>query len=82
MRSRNKLPSIFRDQCSVLALGSPLMDGRAKNTHMEGKLAREVIHATGMHETEGVAHCFSTQNALACDGTDPTIGKGGCHDTA
>lgn len=58
------------------------MDSRVRNTHVESKLAREVIHATGMHEAEGVTHCFSTQHALACDGADPTIGKGGCHHTA
>lgn len=49
---------------------------------MESKLAREVIHAAGVHEAEGVAHCFSAQHALACDGADPAIGQGGCHDTA
>lgn len=42
-----------------LALGSWQMDGRARSTHMESKLAREVIHAAGVHEAEGVAHCFS-----------------------
>lgn len=70
-------------QCPFfLALGLWQMDGRARSTHMEGKLAREVVHATGVHETESVAHCLSAQNALACDGADPTVGQGGCHDTA
>lgn len=49
---------------------------------MEGKLAREVIHATGVHEAEGVAHGFRTQHALPCDGADAAIGKSGRHDTA
>lgn len=49
---------------------------------MEGKLAGEVIHAARMHEAEGVAHGFSTQHALPCDGADAAIGKSGCHDTA
>lgn len=58
------------------------MDSRAGNTHMEGKLAREVIHATGMHEAEGVAHSLSTQHTLARDGADAAIGKSGRHDAA
>lgn len=58
------------------------MDGRVRGTHVEGKLAREVIHATGVHEAEGVAHCFSTQDALPRDGADPAVGQGGCHDAA
>lgn len=51
-------------------------------THMEGKLAREVIHATGMHEAEGVADSFSTQNTLPCDWTNTSIGQCGSHDTS
>lgn len=27
-------------------------------------------------------HGFRTQHALSSDGADPTIGQGGCHDTA
>lgn len=65
-----------------LAPGSWQMNGKARGTHMEGKLAREVVHAAGVHEAEGVAHCFSAQHTLACDGADPAIGQGGCHDTA
>ena len=49
---------------------------------MEGELAREVIHAAGVHEAEGVPHSFSTQHALACDGADATVGESGCHDAA
>lgn len=55
---------------------------RAGDTHMEGELAREVIHAAGVHEAEGVPHGFSTQHALACDGADATVGESGCHDAA
>lgn len=63
-------------------LGSWQTDSRAGNTHVEGELAREVIHATGVHEAEGVAHGFRTQHALPCDGADAAIGKSGRHDTA
>lgn len=49
---------------------------------MEGKLAREVIHATGMHEAEGVADSFSAQNTLPCDWTNTSIGQCGSHDTS
>jgi hypothetical protein len=49
---------------------------------MEGKLAREVIHATGMHEAEGVAHGLGAQHALPCDRADAAIGQSGRHDTA
>lgn len=75
--------SVFKDPVSTL-LGTVLasMCEKAGDTHVEGKLAREVIHATGMHQAEGVAHCFSAQHALASNGADPTIGQSGCHDTA
>lgn len=49
---------------------------------MEGKLAREVVHAAGMHEAEGVPHGFRAQDALARDGADATVGKSGRHDAA
>lgn len=57
-------------------------DSRAGDTHMEGELTREVIHAAGVHEAEGVPHGFSAQHALACDGADATVGESGCHDAA
>lgn len=76
-------PPTFRESVfSLPGYGLVQMDGRARNTHVEGKLAREVIHAAGVHEAEGVAYSFSAQYALSCDGTDPTIGQGSCHDTA
>lgn len=49
---------------------------------MKGELAREVVHAAGVHEAEGVPHGLGTQDALACDRADATVGKGGCHDAA
>lgn len=42
-------------------------------THVKGKLAGEVIHATGVHETESVADGLGTEHTLACDWTDPSI---------
>ena len=47
---------------------------------MEGELAREVVHSTGVHETEGVAHSLSAQNTVPCDWTDSTVCQGGGHD--
>lgn len=58
------------------------MDGRARRTHVEGKLAREVVHAAGVHEAEGVADGFGAQHALPGDGADAAIGQGGRHDAA
>lgn len=51
-------------------------------THMEGKLSREVVHATGMHEAQGVTNSLSAQHALACDCTNAPIGQRGSHDTS
>lgn len=48
---------------------------------MEGELAREVIHATGVHEAERVTYGLGAEHALACDGAEPTIGQSGGHDT-
>lgn len=50
-------------------------------THMESKLSREVVHATGVHETKGVPHGLRAQNTLPCDWAESPIGQGGCHDT-
>lgn len=55
---------------------------RFLGTHLEGKLSREVVHPTGMHETQGVADCLSAQHALACGWTNTPIGQRGCHDTS
>lgn len=51
-------------------------------THMESKLAREVVHATGVHKTESVSHSLCTQHVLACDWTDSSVSQSGRYDTA
>lgn len=51
-------------------------------THVKGKLAREVVHAAGVHETESVSDGLGTERTLACDWTDPSISQCGCHDAA
>lgn len=51
-------------------------------THVEGKLSREVVHAAGVHETQGVANGFSAQHTLACDWTNTSIGQCGSHDAS
>ena len=48
---------------------------------MEGKLSREVVHATGVHEAQGVPDSSGAQNTLFCDWTDAPVGQGGGHDT-
>ncbi len=48
-------------------------------THTKSHLAGEVIHATGMHETQSISHGLSAQNTLACDWTDPSVGQSGSH---
>lgn len=55
---------------------------KSKGAHMKGELSGKVIHATGVHETQGVAHSFSTQYTITCDWTNPPIGKRGSHDTS
>lgn len=50
------------------------------DTHMEGELSREVIHATGVHETKRVAHRLRAQHTLACDWAEAAVGQRGCHD--
>ena len=48
---------------------------------MEGKLSGEVVHATGVHEAQGVPDSSGAQNTLFCDWTDAPVGQGGGHDT-
>lgn len=50
-------------------------------TYMESKPSREVVHATGVHQTQRVLHRLLTQHTLTCDWADATICQGGCHDT-
>jgi len=40
---------------------------------MKGKLARKVVHAARVHETESVSDGLGTEHTLACDWTDPSI---------
>lgn len=61
---------------------SAVSEGWCHGTHMKSHLAREVIHATGVHETQRVSYCLSAQDALACDWTDPSVGQGGSHYTS
>lgn len=49
-------------------------------THVESKLAREVVHATGVHEAQCVAHGFRAEHTLARDGAEATVGQCGSHD--
>ena len=48
---------------------------------MEGHLPREVVHAAGVHETQGVPYGLGTQHPLACDWADAPMGQRGGHDT-
>lgn len=49
---------------------------------MEGELSGEVVHATGVHEAQRVAHSFSTQHTIPRDWTNAPVGKRGSHDTS
>ena len=49
---------------------------------MKSKLSREVIHATGVHETERVPNGLCAQHSLACDWTDASISQRGTHHTS
>lgn len=49
---------------------------------MKSHLAREVVHATGVHEAQRVSHCLCTQDSLACDWTDPSISQSSSHDAS
>lgn len=50
-------------------------------TYMESKLSREVVHAAGVHQTQGVPHRLGAQHALARDRADAAVCQGGRHDT-
>ena len=49
---------------------------------MESELSREVVHAAGVHEAQGVPYRLWAQHALACDWTEAAIGQGGRHDAS
>lgn len=51
-------------------------------TYMEGKLSREIVHATGVHQTQGVPHRLRAQHTLPCDRADTTVSQGGRHDAS
>lgn len=51
-------------------------------SHMERKLSGEVIHAAGVHETQGVANGLCAQHTLACDWTNTSVGQRGGHDAS
>lgn len=50
------------------------------DTHVEGELSREVVHAAGVHEAERVAHRLRAQHALTRDGAEAAVGQRGRHD--
>ena len=50
-------------------------------THVEGELAREVVHATGVHEAQRVPDGLGAQHTLARDWTEAAVGQRGRHDT-
>lgn len=50
------------------------------DTHMEGELSREVVHAAGVHQTQSVSYRLRAQHTLACDWTETAIGQSGRHD--
>lgn len=47
---------------------------------MESELPGEVIHAAGMHQTQGVSHRLGAQHTLACDWTEAAVGQSRRHD--
>lgn len=47
---------------------------------MEGELAREVVHAAGVHQAQSVSHRLGAQHTLACDGAEAAVGQSGRHD--
>lgn len=51
-----------------------------RDTDVESKLSREVVHAAGMHQTQSVSHRLRAQDALACDWTEAAVGQSGRHD--
>lgn len=50
------------------------------DTHMEGELSREVVHAARVHQTQSVPDRLGAQHALACDWTEAAVGQSGRHD--
>ena len=50
-------------------------DGWTDGPYLEGELARVVVHATGMHQRQGVAHRGTVEYLLVRDRTDPAISE-------
>lgn len=50
------------------------------DTHVEGELSREVVHAAGVHEAERVAHRLRAQHTLTRDRAEAAVGQRGRHD--
>lgn len=50
------------------------------DTHVEGKLSREVVHAAGVHEAQRVAHRLRAQHTLTRDRAEAAVGQRGRHD--
>lgn len=68
--------------CELLWFCVYTCESECTKTYMEGKLSREVIHAAGVHEAEGVSHGLWAQHTLACDWTEASIGQCGSHDAS
>ena len=51
------------------------------DTNLEGKLARVVVHPTGMHQRQCVSHRVRIQNQVTCCGTNSAICKCCCRYT-
>lgn len=51
-------------------------------SHMECKLSGEIIHATGVHEAQGVSNGLCAQDTLVCDWTNTSVGQRGGHDAS
>lgn len=47
----------------------------SRDSDLEGKLARVVVHATGVHEGEHVPHGVGLQHLLTGGGADATVGQ-------
>lgn len=45
------------------------------DTDVKSKLSREVIHAAGVHQTQGVSHRLRAQHTLARDWTETAVGQ-------
>ena len=51
-----------------------------KVSYSEGEIPGVVVHATAVHEREGVSHGAGAQHLFAGRGADAAVGQGGPHD--